>query len=1831
MLTTLIVINSSITKVKGHFRNRREAVVTHAHSSYDDASPYLTSTHLTEEVLQLELDYDHLPDNVTIQYSIGSTNVTLNLMKNPHVSPCPKVYVGRSINQIQPLQNNCEKGVGVYLDTQKGAAIMMTSHINEYGSIQHMFSGSFRCGTTDCVLSPAESDHTSGRRKRRDVTESSLHTIPENEYNIYTTNVTKLYETYENDTRDFSVNITQYMNAYQTEITRPFRSYPDGRGRTYGIEMLLALDYGAFHRWRETSRKFDSRAGEVEVINNMIHYYTHVVNGIDLRFRNIDHSRMSFYVRLAALYIATTPEAAPFTERHKMNVPGESLGYADAYASLDNFEHWIAAHKHMLPAFDQATCYTGYSLYTGRRTDGTLRTIQGLADIKGVCTFFGASMNVDWNQYQAIQTGAHELGHSLGAVHDGRGNTCRSRDQYIMAVSPGVLDEGNFENVFRFSYCSIDDIARHMDTLHYADKNCLQNEAEWWEPGRVAIELQSETGQQHSPDIQCQYAYGAQSYYCGGQLNDDMMCEMINCFNPMKGECVTAVELRAADGTTCANNKWCRQGVCIYHPSAPEASENCISGDMRGEFMHSEGKTCRSINDQTPYDCYVAIFSKPCCLTCDNLRDMMRPDCPYGDKHKYCETLKDSECYSATTRETCCNRCSSIRRPHNPDCEYGDRAEWCDGADPGHVCYSQNAICCEMCEQVADHAHQDCLWGNQATWCSGLSNERCYYGPDRDKCCASCNAYRINIIGCEYGDKLRNCAGKDCSNSYYKDFCCYTCRSEAMAPTHPPSTTVVTTTTTIPTPADCEDHASWCSRLYSGRCYFQSDAQMCCQHCHEYKTVIAGCEFGDRHSWCPNIDRRRCAEPDGDIAYQCCLTCLPPTTSTTTTSTTTPLIYQPPSSAPADCYGDDSVTWCSDMNRDRCYYRADQQLCCATCRQYRTNLVGCEYGDWLESCENRDCTDEYYAEQCCSTCHTADHPTVPLATTTTTTAPTTTPSTTTSTTTSTTPSTSTSTTTTTTTTRTPAPAPVPTAPGAPHQNLPPEDAVNQNGPPVDADNSRGMCPEGVDEASWCPSINTRNCYADHERCCQTCHQHITGVEGCMYGNRVSWCGTIFAGQCYDASVRRDCCMTCQSYATAYGTDSEDCEYGDRYSWCATTSQSRCTESAEIKAKCCLTCGSEDTSSTSSATSTTTTTIPITSILRTTVAATSSTTTTTTPTTTTTSPPSPPTSPTTTQATITSTTTSNGIITDIGNPAPFTCDADVTEPSWCSESQFRSICYNNPTQCCQTCRERWTAITNCEYGDRVSWCPNQDASSCSTDDYYRTECCLTCYAVTPSTIGPIDSDCEYGDRLNDCSDANCDDTIIKRMCCHSCAQEQTTPDPRQLVTPAPSPLIEFVTWDTRADCTDLADWCPTIPARDCYIEDHICCHTCSQYRTGVKDCMYQDHVSWCNKAVNRAENCGLGFVRDVCCFTCLTFTFVSQGEIEDLREGAVLMFQDMTLSEVTAQQPMLLDLLRNSINQYCRNNVQDCCHLLSMGNSHPAPDRGNDWTVERTEIDDEYNAVDSDVTLIRDGLISIPDGYPMRLSDREIVLKVLVTVETNKVGPLCSLANPRQRRAVVDPEQRRSMLYFNKHLLQKIVSNYTYYIQEELHASISEVDKPTNQQQQQQQTNEHDSADHLNFTISTILGCSTVMISVIFCVTIIYKSKRASVLSSHRLNGSVLTGYSDESKMEQRIPHPGSSVSIIENQWSKETVSAAISKLLADSQSTAINKVEETVMSSKHNKDHTKESVLCDNPDEMTFPKSKEHHINTVCWTQIEENTCDMTKARDSGGVGAYNI
>jgi len=51
----------------------------------------------------------------------------------------------------------------------------------------------------------------------------------------------------------------------------------------------------------------------------------------------------------------------------------------------------------------------------------------------------------------------------------------------------------------------------------------------------------------------------------------------MQCWDPRQNDCYAAVEQRAFEGTTCANQSWCVMGHCVWDSAAPLVHGSCTN------------------------------------------------------------------------------------------------------------------------------------------------------------------------------------------------------------------------------------------------------------------------------------------------------------------------------------------------------------------------------------------------------------------------------------------------------------------------------------------------------------------------------------------------------------------------------------------------------------------------------------------------------------------------------------------------------------------------------------------------------------------------------------------------------------------------------------------------------------------------------------------------------------------------------------------------------------------------------------------------------------------------------------------------------------------------------------------------------------------------------------------------------------------------------------------------------------------------------------------------------------------------------------------------------
>ncbi|XP_013383594.1 A disintegrin and metalloproteinase with thrombospondin motifs 5 [Lingula anatina] len=324
----------------------------------------------------------------------------------------------------------------------------------------------------------------------------------------------------------------------------------------YGVELMMVVDNAIYTRWYNTTTGHEDR--QKAAIEKIRYYFAHVANGVDLRYQSMDEAPFEIYVRLVGLCIATDPMSSIWTESTDIKSDATPRPLVNAKLALRNFTDWINedSTRNTLPTFDHAMLFTGYDIWNGEDASGNKAvSVAGVAKVGQICKRDRTSINEDHGGFACIGVSSHEMGHNLGAVHDGDNNTCNGSQQYIMAaVSDGNAPLSALRNAFTFSKCSVEAFRQKISELN-SEENCLNNTAKPENETSWEDYMKTFPGQKYPPDAQCRQLYGPQSYYCGGEKADSEICARMSCYSPVDGTCIQGGGIHAARGTTCGNKK----------------------------------------------------------------------------------------------------------------------------------------------------------------------------------------------------------------------------------------------------------------------------------------------------------------------------------------------------------------------------------------------------------------------------------------------------------------------------------------------------------------------------------------------------------------------------------------------------------------------------------------------------------------------------------------------------------------------------------------------------------------------------------------------------------------------------------------------------------------------------------------------------------------------------------------------------------------------------------------------------------------------------------------------------------------------------------------------------------------------------------------------------------------------------------------------------------------------------------------------------------------------------------------------------------------------------
>ncbi|XP_053399843.1 zinc metalloproteinase/disintegrin-like isoform X2 [Mercenaria mercenaria] len=662
------------------------------HYATENAKPGTVEVKTIDTGARQRRSVDAFPDELDVELSTDEMHISLHHLKRnfdiPNEFP---VHLMRN-GEVKQYSFESKRKVAYYFDTTSGAAFMAWPKSEQNGTAEEFdLYGTFISDNNEeyFVQPPKDkqSSYTVLKISEKKTTVSDYVTLLHTDVKIMQDKV---------DNRRNANNPTKRERRQTT---------------TYEIEIFFVLDYAIYQEWYATTEGQADR--ESATIEYMTQFTAFLLNAINLRYQTVTNYGYTIRCLFAGIYIADTPDRAPFVENNLY-----PFGFV-ADEVLAAFKEW--GETNLVTAnYDHAMFFSGYEM--GRNNTGVFdNATAGLAyypsyneggglDEPGVCGSLRYSINEGGGLNPFMATvGAHELGHNLGSSHDGSSNDCSGG--YVMSASGGVSnDTADNLLLWIFSSCSQDSFDVYINDLNGALENCMTSR-QATNANDLDPYVNDTAGQIYGPDVQCERMEGQGSYLSRSYLDNDYsnLCAKMPCSATANdGSVFFQIPW---EGTTCGVGKVCQSGLCVESPSAPqEGNETCLFGDVPYN-VPGQSSNCRDLlgSDTASYKCYIDSYRESCCATCEEIKqnNTAYTDCEYGDRYSNCDDLTDTnlfQCNDTDFRAGCCKSCVD-KALDIPDCEYGDRYSNCDDLTNTYLYQCNDAEfragCCKSCADKA--------------------------------------------------------------------------------------------------------------------------------------------------------------------------------------------------------------------------------------------------------------------------------------------------------------------------------------------------------------------------------------------------------------------------------------------------------------------------------------------------------------------------------------------------------------------------------------------------------------------------------------------------------------------------------------------------------------------------------------------------------------------------------------------------------------------------------------------------------------------------------------------------------------------------------------------------------------------------------------------------------------------------------------------------------------------------------------------------------------------------------------------------------------------------
>ncbi|KAI3384803.1 hypothetical protein SNEBB_006341 [Seison nebaliae] len=455
----------------------------------------------------------------------------------------------------------------------------------------------------------------------------------------------RMFQTPRRDGNGSFTNSFFYSDSQQTDEFLKKMQYPSNiTVVTIRMAVAVAYDlYEQFFEWFGLSHDLNNKK-DIELAHLYIaFYYSHLVESMNIRYHYsfMDDPNLRFNIVLSGIIFPKSSYDTPWDnsnrysdEKTKIYENRPTINASKAIDAMRDFYNYRLSNK-----FDFILGTTNKNLFHPIGLDAQRADNRGIAFLSSICSNRSYALIEDWGGLFSAISAAHELGHVLGAVHDGeedgRGisKKCSASDNYIMTPIRGQFD--NKLNQWKFSECSIAIIKKNLlngEKKLKSNLGCLKlmdTEDTSVAHYEVKDELENEF---LSATQQCQQYYNSESLYCQGvNLN---ICTDLACAQYANStDCMYSKGVGAAIGTYCGVGRVCSMGKCIEKKNNSNLN-SCVWGDdaintnlLRKydiSFPHQHMNCRRTLNMiiRHGYDgfyaCRKTVLRKICCGTCEN-------------------------------------------------------------------------------------------------------------------------------------------------------------------------------------------------------------------------------------------------------------------------------------------------------------------------------------------------------------------------------------------------------------------------------------------------------------------------------------------------------------------------------------------------------------------------------------------------------------------------------------------------------------------------------------------------------------------------------------------------------------------------------------------------------------------------------------------------------------------------------------------------------------------------------------------------------------------------------------------------------------------------------------------------------------------------------------------------------------------------------------------------------------------------------------------------------------------------------------------------------------